>query len=705
MFNVRLQAQHPMKMMNSKFVTTLVAAGILIAAGALRAQNLVPNGGFEDGFTGWTNQAQNGAVATYSLETAQPFAGANSLKAEVQTLGPNAWNVQTLGPTFTNLGSGRATTISFRARAATAGTKVRLVMQTDVYKAQDFTLSTAWTQYTWNHTTAETSPRLRIHYFQTGTIWLDEISLVANGGSTGGGIPITLDPSVRHQTMDGIGGALTWYSRRVLTSPHRDTLEQLIFDDLGLDIIRLKNWYFPANYPDNTSPSNIPTADRNNFFANQSFHDMAKANGRDIKILYSSWTPPASLKSNGSLFNGGTLAKDANGNFRYDDLAQYWVDMLDNMDWTPDYLSFQNEPGWVATWETCEFSTWETATKAGYAQAADAIWNAIKDRPDVPKMVGSEAENMPAFFDLNRAVAERPFFAVHGYHIYDIGSSSAIDSSTTLNRLRRVRDDFGDRPNWMTEFSLDTFDWLQTARCIHNTLVEANSSAYIHWKLVWGDDSMSPNSSMIWINSSGSEYVVGPSYHAVKHYSKHISRGYQRFGVTGGTTSVRASGYINPAANKLTLVVLNTATSSATISLGLGSLPLASATGNRTSRATVTGNPYQSLGTVNATQDQTLPAESITTYVIDLSRTLNPFVPERFRVSRIDHRHDGVSLTIPAQPGHQFSLWKSTTLAKDSWQRVDDAIPTESDDGDLILTDPTPAATRAFYRIQHDSVP
>jgi hypothetical protein len=58
---------------------------------------------------------------------------------------------------------------------------------------------------------------------------------------------------------------------------------------------------------------------------------------------------------------------------------------------------------------------------------------------------------------------------------------------------------------------------------IHNTLVEANSSAYIFWKLVWGD---STNPDEIIFNIDGSEnYVKGNTYYAIKHFSKHISRG------------------------------------------------------------------------------------------------------------------------------------------------------------------------------------
>jgi hypothetical protein len=59
-------------------------------------------------------------------------------------------------------------------------------------------------------------------------------------------------------------------------------------------------------------------------------------------------------------------------------------------------------------------------------------------------------------------------------------------------------------------------------------------------------------------------------------------------------------------------------------------------------------------------------------------------------------------LAIPAQPGHDFILWKSTTLTLGSWQKATNAIRTE-DDGQLIITDLNPEPVRAFYRVQRDT--
>jgi O-glycosyl hydrolase len=689
------------------FIQRVIAACFITVASPLQAQNLMTNGGFENGFSGWSNNASGGASASFSQETSQPYAGAKAMKVVVNQLGSASWSIQTLGPTFTNLGTGRSTMISFRARAATAGTRVRFVMQTSVYKIQEYTLSTAWTYFSWSHTAAENSPQLRIQYPSVGTVWLDEISVVALN-EPASGIPITLDPGDRRQVMDGIGGALTWYASRMLSSPHRNDLEEMIFDDLGLDIIRLKNWYYPTNYPTNKLPPT--TGDHAN---NKTFYDMAKKNGRDISVLFSSWSPPENLKSNGSR-NGtlnsqtglyeGTLKK-VNGQYVYADFAQYWVDLLDNMDWTPDYLSIQNEPGWVAAHETCDFAPTQTSSLPGFAEALDAVYNRIRNRPDLPVLVGPESESMNEFLNQAVPLRTRTYLGINAFHNYNIGSESAIDSE--IPKLNQIRDESASngRPNWMSEFSKGEFNWLDTAKVIHNTLVEADASAYIFWKLVWGN-STNPDEIIFNIDGDG-EYIKGNTYYAIKHFSKHISRGHQRFDVTkpaGTNANVRVSGYLNPAGNKITLIVLNTGGTDDSISIRLPGLTVASATAFRTRQYDIGGYPYASLGVVNLANVQSIIKNSITTYVIDLAETLSPYDPALLRVDGIQHHGNQVTLAMPSQPGQEFILWKSTTLAEGSWQKVTNAVFTEAD-GQLILTDPTPGATQAFYRVQRDTGP
>ena len=101
---------------------------------------------------------------------------------------------------------------------------------------------------------------------------------------------------------------------------------------------------------------------------------------------------------------------------------------------------------------------------------------------------------------------------------------------------------------------------------------------------------------------------------------------------SGSNANLRASGYINPAGNQLTLIVLNTGGTDDTISLRFPGLPVASVTAFRTRQFNIGSSPYQSLGAVNVANDQLIYKNSITSYVIDLAETLNAYDPALLRV-------------------------------------------------------------------------
>jgi hypothetical protein len=151
----------------------------------------------------------------------------------------------------------------------------------------------------------------------------------------------------------------------------------------------------------------------------------------------------------------------------------------------------------------------------------------------------------------------------------------------------------------------------------------------------------------------------------------------------GANDSILVSGYLHPSGNQVTLIVLNTSGTDDTISLRFRGLSATTATAFRTRQFDINGFPYNSLGTVN------------------LAGTLNPYNPALIRVDGMQHLGNQVSLTMPSQPSQRFVLWKSITLAAGSWQRVTNAVTSESDE-EMFLTDPTPGSTRAFYRVEHD---
>lgn len=669
------------KAVRRSFVRWILGAFLITGGLLLHAQNLVTNGGFESGMTGWTNNTSGGAGASFSLETSLPYAGAQAMKVAVTNPGAQLHNVQTLGPTFA-LAVGTSTSITFRARASANGVKVRLVMQNNTYNNREFTLSTSWQWFIWNHTTTEASPRLRIQYRSAGTVWLDEISVVGNP-APGTTTRISADPTIRHQMMDGIGGSIAFNTPdyEALSATKKNEIENLLYVDCGIDIVRLRTG--------NSDALNNELAMR------------AQRNG--TKTLLTCWSPPASLKSNNSIVSG-TL-RIVSRKYDYAGFANWWHDRLSASNWTHDFISIQNEPSYdPGDKETCRFFANETvpATTSGsasYRLALDAVYNRIRNEARRPQFVAVDAETHSAFNAIAPTVSGLSYVNHLGFHNYGTNDFAGVQAR------------YNGRRGWMTEWGKDgtTADpgilenWLLLAADIHETLVEADASAYLAWRMVHGN-----NTGQVWamIGVENGQYQVQNSFYSVKHFAKHISSGHQRFEVTnsGTNANLRASGYINPAGNQLTVIVLNTGGTDDTISLRFPGLPVASATGFRTRQFNIGSSPYQSLGTINLANNQTIFKNSITSYVINLSETLNPYDPALLRVDGTAYAGNQFSLAIPAQPGHDFILWKSTTLAAGSWQKVTNAVATESD-GRLILTDPTASATRAFYCVERDLGP
>lgn len=364
---------------------------------------------------------------------------------------------------------------------------------------------------------------------------------------------IIIDPEVTYQEMIGFGGALTWYSDRVYNSSKKTEIYQLIFEDLGMDILRLKSWYYPLNYPENRSPDNmLTTGDHTMFNATNEFYHKAKEYNPDVDVLLSSWGPPPALKSNDHL-REGTLKWDENG-FLYKEYAQYWVDILDNIAFNPDYISIQNEPSYTNPgWTTCMWRPQESAGIAGYEPAFDSVYNRIKDRPGAPAMIGPESENISAFNNFAPVVKNKDYCPIYAYHPYNFNESTAMSSIESI--LKSMFSNFSNKPNIMTEYS--TMSWFKTARFIQSTLKHANSSAYIYWDLVWGNSS-TMDKAMIYVDNSGN-YTVNNFYYLIKHFSKFIDKGYTRIDVQASQPTLEITGFLNPAGDKLTLVVVNSA--------------------------------------------------------------------------------------------------------------------------------------------------
>lgn len=421
---------------------------------------------------------------------------------------------------------------------------------------------------------------------------------------------ITVNPGNTHQQMVGFGGALTWYSNWMTTSSKKTEIADLIFNDLGIDIIRFKSWYYPDGYPAVTS-TDVMSDDNSKIHwdATNELYTLAKDRNPDVKILLSSWGPPAGLKSNNSS-REGTLKK-TDGNFMYDEFATYWEQTLDHLPFNPDYISIQNEPTYINSgWTTCDWSYVETATLPDYTLAFDKVHDLIKDRTNPPVMIGPESQDIPTFGGFANILKNKAHCGLLAYHPYNINATTSGEQ--IIASLKSIGS-FTEKPNIMTEYS-DAFNWFATAQFIQNTLLHANSSGYIYWKLVWAQPAAGvENAAMVSITSGGA-YTVTPFYYVMKHFAKHIDAGYQRVDASTTNANLLISAFKNPTNNKITVIVINKGVGQVSMDFEVTGKSITTVEAYQSKEA----NYYKEVENITASDEVVFPAQSVTTVVLSI---------------------------------------------------------------------------------------
>jgi glucuronoarabinoxylan endo-1,4-beta-xylanase len=235
---------------------------------------------------------------------------------------------------------------------------------------------------------------------------------------------LTITPSEHHQMLEGFGASVAWYQNKLVPNPPKGIFD-LLFPELGLDILRLRNRYHRmVKRDDDNIAEDVEILKR-----------ATAALGRRPKVLLSSWSPPADLKANRAEDCHGnddcTLVRE-NGQFVYDKFAAYWHDSLAHyasLGIVPDWVSIENEPSFIPpSWEGCKFDPTESARYPGYDRAFAAVHESLSTLPNRPKMLGPEVlgihhgllENYvkPMRLDLVDGIA---------HHIYELGDDKVWD--------------------------------------------------------------------------------------------------------------------------------------------------------------------------------------------------------------------------------------------------------------------------------------
>jgi len=404
--------------------------------------------------------------------------------------------------------------------------------------------------------------------FPRGVVFCVAVAASACGASEDPtNVSVVVDAALPHQTLVGFGAATAYQAN--LLAGRDDDIYKVLFVDSGLDILRLGNWF------QNQSQDATATTGFTDRIGVQIVQKATAARGGvRPKILMSSWTPPAYLKSNGVTKPGygktatpaGTLIQK-DGAYAYADFADWWVRSLQAyaaQGIAPDYVSIQNEPDFfIDYWETCVFAPTEGAMVEGipgasYGKALDAVYHGIQAAglASPPVLLGPETtgfgDNIVQKYVDGLTASEIGGVAHHMYGTTE--KNPAPDSFDGAMRDVARTGAAAGLPTFMTEYSPDAPTMFDTALLINNAMTIENASAYVYWELIWND--ATPQTGLVSIGGAAS-YTINDIYYGLVHFARWTDPGWVRVDTTVNASSVRASAYLSPDGAALTLVLLN----------------------------------------------------------------------------------------------------------------------------------------------------
>jgi glucuronoarabinoxylan endo-1,4-beta-xylanase len=331
---------------------------------------------------------------------------------------------------------------------------------------------------------------------------------------------IVIDAEVQHQHITGFGASSAWTSSSV-----SDALADQFFsveNGIGLSLLRLR-------IAPNGTTGETATA--------------LKAQARGAKVWAAPWSPPGEWKTNGDPENGGALLPE-----HYQDWADRLADFVEDMDTAGVdllALSAQNEPDWVAIWETCEWTPEELATFIG-----DYLGPTLSERGLSTKLLGPESANWDSFPDYADAILEneaaRSHVDVIGVHSY---GGTAFDYGKHAEAGKEL---------WETEVSESgSFDdgmgsAMRMAQMIHQHLTVAKVNAWHFWWLQPNGGVSTSNSSLL---NNGQMTRRG---YALGNYARFVRPGAVRIGATPATSgTVQITAFQNENSGPIAVVAVN----------------------------------------------------------------------------------------------------------------------------------------------------
>jgi glucuronoarabinoxylan endo-1,4-beta-xylanase len=408
-------------------------------------------------------------------------------------------------------------------------------------------------------------------------------------------VTVSVDPTVQYQEMAGFGtfgGMKVWWSGGPF---YNSGWLDLVVDDLGATIHR--DEYYPeggGRYPGNANDQDATWDDQTPMLT--ALKSKVNGSGEEMKFIVTFWTAPRQWKSNNNHKDGGHVTSQY-----YDEFAEYCVHVVE------DYasigielyaISLQNEPRFAQFYNSGVYEPdqlRDMIKEVGQKFDEENIETLIFG----PEDMGSITVNNPWFtsiFGDEEAKEQLDIWAVHSYTDGVQADYGSADGWTAM--YERCKEN--KKPLWMTETSGYDDNWpggaLDIAKSMFLALEYGNVSGWVFW-----------------ISEIMNDGNPRKKFYTAKHYYRYIRPGAVHIESSSSSSDVLVSSYKHTDDGRISIVLINNASSQRTVSLDFGSATLP---GSFTVYRTTSSQNCENIGSVSNNSFD-LPGNSLTTLVYE----------------------------------------------------------------------------------------
>ncbi|MDP1844776.1 MAG: glycoside hydrolase family 30 protein [Sediminibacterium sp.] len=387
-------------------------------------------------------------------------------------------------------------------------------------------------------------------------------------------ICVFVDPSTTFQSYIGIGGAITDAAAETFAKLSKKNQQDLLAayfskeNGIGYTIARTN-----INSCDFSSDMYTYIKDGDKLLQSFSIdHDLkykipfikqaTAAAGGKLQLFASPWSPPAFMKDNNNMLQGGKLSANY-----YQSWASYYTKFIKayEKEGMPIWgISVQNEPMAKQKWESCIYTAEEerdfiknylgpTMQKAGYGNKKIIAWDHNRD------LIFQRAQTY-----FNDPIASKYIWGI-GFHWYENWSGG----EPMYDNVKRVQESFPNKKLFFTEGCVERYeisrlnDWALGERYGKSMINDFNNGmvGFTDWNILL-DENGGPNHvqnfcfAPVHGDVKNDRLIFTNSYYYIGHFSKFIQQGAKRISSSASRSKLLTTAFKN-SNGKSVVIVMN----------------------------------------------------------------------------------------------------------------------------------------------------